>query len=135
MKCYVLPHTRPACNRRWQALERAKIRPASNPPGLADCSKTPSYHRRTMSKVSQAYCRSNDVVETFVPSPTHPGSPLFRSGNRFGCILGALLLVLLLAACGPESSNESKDQLTADAEQIALEYQTSGNLEQARTRL
>ncbi|HMN31227.1 MAG TPA: SH3 domain-containing protein, partial [Caldilineaceae bacterium] len=45
------------------------------------------------------------------------------------------MLVLLLAACGPESSNESKDQLTADVEQIALEYQTSGNLEQASARL
>jgi uncharacterized protein YraI len=43
--------------------------------------------------------------------------------------------MLLVTACGPQSSEESEDELIADAQRIALAYQASGNLEQARSAL
>lgn len=46
-----------------------------------------------------------------------------------------LVLGLLLAACGPESSGTDSDQLVAETHQIARDYQSSGNLEQAQARL
>jgi uncharacterized protein YraI len=46
-----------------------------------------------------------------------------------------LLLVLLLAACGPASAKDDNQQLTADTHRIALDFQASHNVEEARTRL
>jgi uncharacterized protein YraI len=78
---------------------------------------------------------SNELVKSFVPSPAHRRSSYSFLPTRCWCALLALLLLLLLTACGPESSGASNEKLVADAQQIALDYQTTGNLEQARTSL
>lgn len=46
-----------------------------------------------------------------------------------------LLVMLFLAACGPESSPANNEQLTADVIRIAQEYTVSDNLDQARGQL
>lgn len=56
--------------------------------------------------------------------------------RRYVAFLLLCLCALLVVACGPQANREeSDDTLVADAQRIALEYQTSGNLEQARTAL
>jgi len=57
------------------------------------------------------------------------------SPTRLLVVWVLLFAILLLAACGPEKSGENQDQLLAETKQIALEYQTTGKLDQARTQL
>jgi uncharacterized protein YraI len=46
-----------------------------------------------------------------------------------------LLLVLLLAACGPAAAENDNQQLSADTQRIAIDFQANHNLEEARTKL
>ena len=52
-------------------------------------------------------------------------------------LLALCLLIgsLLLLACGPESSQRDNDTLIAQTEQVALDYQASGNLNSAQMQL
>ncbi len=58
-----------------------------------------------------------------------------RQYARWTAVFVALLAAWLLSACGPEKSDTSQDQLVTETKQIALDYQISNNLEQARTQL
>lgn len=52
---------------------------------------------------------------------------------RHAMVLG--LLICLLAACGPEGRSSSQDALVAATQSIAINYQNSSNLEQARAEI
>ncbi len=58
-----------------------------------------------------------------------------RQYARWTVVFVALLAAWLLAACGPEKADTSQDQLVTETKQIALDYQISNNLEQARAQL
>jgi uncharacterized protein YraI len=78
---------------------------------------------------------TNVTVDRLVPPPTrlcHP-TPLIQ--NRRWSIVLAFVLGLLMVACGPESAGTDHDRLVAETHQLALDYQSSSNLEQAQARL
>jgi len=61
--------------------------------------------------------------------------PLKQLRLRRFLSLPLLLIVLLLAACGPETSASKNEDLVASTKQIALAYQASNDLAQAQTAL
>jgi len=61
--------------------------------------------------------------------------PLKQLRFRRFLSLPLLLIVLLLAACGPETSASKNEDLVASTKQIALTYQASNDLAQAQTAL
>ncbi len=50
-------------------------------------------------------------------------------------VFGLLLVALFLAGCGPESSRNNQEELTATTQKIALDYQSHQNLGQATAEL
>ncbi len=61
--------------------------------------------------------------------------PLKQLRFRQFLSLSLLLMVLLLAACGPETAASNNETLVANTKQIALDYQASNDLAQAQTAL
>lgn len=71
-----------------------------------------------------------------IPLPISQDDYLRRKSAtpRYGLIVGLLLVIWLLAGCGPETA-ESQDDLTTTTRTIAVNYQNHRNLTQANAEL
>ena len=58
-----------------------------------------------------------------------------RRAIQLGSYLGAIVLLLLVVGCGPETEESNGDELVAETEQIARNYAASNDLNNARIAL
>lgn len=72
-----------------------------------------------------------------IPLPISHDALLRRKSTvpRYALFLGLLLIVCLLAGCGPETGGNSESELTTTTQTIALSYQNHRNLTQANAEL
>jgi len=83
--------------------------------------------------ISNAF--DSDSTSAQSPFPSAHVSMIRRLTKLLTVWTLVLVMLLFFAACGPEKSGESQEQLLAATQKIALDYQTNGNLEQARSEV
>jgi len=76
----------------------------------------------------------SDALFHFTSHSLPLSNRIHQRSNVLRTVAALLLLCLVLAACGPETADSDED-LTAATQRIALEFQASNNLDQARAAL
>ena len=96
------------------------------------------HRNKILRAVSHQHDQTHDQTAAYISPSTKPMNKTHNVRLSTTCVLlCAVLLTLLLsiAACGPEQSVTSQAETLATTQRIALDYQASNNLEEARNQL